>query len=57
MEQLTGPLLENAERLRVAARPNGVVYIDFLRPPPGLRASIDGQPVTVPVVLVRGTAA
>jgi serine/threonine protein kinase len=57
MERLTAPLIENAERLKVAARPSGAVFIDFARPPPGLRVSVDGQPTAVPVVLMRGTAA
>jgi serine/threonine protein kinase len=57
VEQLTTPLIENAERLKVAARPSGLVFIDFLRPPPGLKVTVDGQPASVPVVLLRGTAA
>jgi serine/threonine-protein kinase len=57
VEQLTAPLFEDAERLKVAARPSGTVFIDFQRPPPGLTVTLDGQSVSVPVVLMRGTTA
>jgi serine/threonine protein kinase len=56
-ERLTAPLVEQAERLKLAARPSQMVYIDVVRRPPGLRAIIDGHPAPLPIELPRGTAA
>jgi hypothetical protein len=56
-ERLTAPLLEQAERFKVAARPNQMIYVEVVRPPPGLRATIDGHPASLPIALPRGTAA
>jgi hypothetical protein len=56
-ERLTAPLIEQAGRLQVAARPNQMIYVDVVRRPPGLRATIDGQPAPLPIELPRGTAA
>jgi serine/threonine protein kinase len=56
-ERLTAPLIDQAARLSVAARPSQMVYIDIVRRPPGLRAIVDGQPVPLPIALTRGTAA
>jgi serine/threonine protein kinase len=56
-EKLTAPLIDHVERLKVAARPNQLVYVDIVRRPPGLRAFVDGQLTALPIELPRGTAA
>jgi serine/threonine protein kinase len=56
-ERLTAPLIDQAERLKIAARPTQMVYVDVVRRPPGLRAIVDGQPASLPIELPRGTAA
>jgi serine/threonine protein kinase len=55
--RLTAPLVSSAQQLQVAVRPSQLVYVEILRPPPGLTVKVDGQPSPVPIPLVRGTAA
>ena len=55
--RLTAPLVASAQQLEVAVRPSQLVYIDIPRPPPGLTVTVDGQTSSLPVPLVRGTAA
>jgi serine/threonine protein kinase len=55
--RLAEPLVASAQQLQVAVRPSQLVYIEILRPPPGLTATVDGQPSPIPISLVRGTAA
>jgi serine/threonine protein kinase len=57
MTRLTAPLVDSAQQLEVAIRPSQLVYIEILRPPPGLTVTVDGHPSPLPVPLVRGTAA
>jgi eukaryotic-like serine/threonine-protein kinase len=57
VEPLATPIIENAKRIEVAARPSGQVFVEITRPVPGLRVFIDGHPVSLPIALVRGTAA
>jgi hypothetical protein len=54
---LTAPLVAGAQQLQVAARPSQLVYVEILRPPHGLTATVDGHPSPLPIPLVRGTAA
>ena len=54
---LTGPLIEDADRLRIATRPSQLVYVNVAQAPPGLRAFVDDHPTPLPITLPRGTAA
>jgi serine/threonine protein kinase len=55
--RLAAPLVDGAQQLQMAVRPSQLVYVEILRPPPGLTATVDGQPSPLPISLVRGTAA
>jgi serine/threonine-protein kinase len=55
--KLAAPLIAEANQLRIATRPSQMVYLSVAQPPPGLRASVDGEPTAIPISLVRGSAA